>query len=52
MELIRVFNLMAQEGFLIHETESKVICVGRDEEGVILWFGFNWLKTVSNVQIV
>ena len=44
--LMRVFIVVAQEGFHIHET---VRFLG---EGVILWSGFNWLKTGPNVQAV
>ena len=36
--LMRVFIVMAQEGFHMHET---VRFLG---EGVILWSGFNWTK--------
>jgi len=45
-DCIQTKIVMAQEDFHIYET------VRLFGEGVILWPGFNWLKTEPNVQIL
>jgi hypothetical protein len=46
--IMRVFIVWDLEAFHIHET----VRLFGEGEGVILWYGFNCLKTGPNVQIL